>query len=130
MVCILDSTVNFKEMHKLKLYAVYKGELTFSFMGSNEKASKGSCCSKGSCLERGRVLLPLSCEECSAWTRPLLPLSCEECSVHCAANCISHTLCFKQTRSCFSKNILFFSFHTLNIFLLSTLVYIFNLQCW
>lgn len=76
------------------------------------------------------VLLPLSCEECSAWTRSLLPLSCEECSVHCVANYISHTLCFKQTRSCFSKNILFFSFHTLNIFLLSTLVYVFNLQCW
>lgn len=40
MVCILDSTVNFKEMHKLKRYAVCKGEMAFSFMGSNERQGK------------------------------------------------------------------------------------------
>lgn len=42
MVCILDSTVNFKEMHKLKLYAVCKGEMTFSFMGGKEKAREAA----------------------------------------------------------------------------------------
>lgn len=32
MVCILNSTINFKELHKLKLYAACKGEIIFSFM--------------------------------------------------------------------------------------------------
>lgn len=54
MVCILDSTVNFKEMHKLKLYAVCKGEMAFSFMGGKEKVREGK--------------LPRT-----AWARSLLP---------------------------------------------------------
>lgn len=37
MVCVLDSTGNFKEMHKLKLYAVCKGEMTFSFMAVTKR---------------------------------------------------------------------------------------------
>lgn len=45
-VCVLDSTVNFKEMHKLKLYALCKGEMTFSFMGGNEKARGAAVASK------------------------------------------------------------------------------------
>lgn len=43
-VCVLDSTVNFKEMHKLKLRSV-KGEMT-SFMGGNEKARGAAVASK------------------------------------------------------------------------------------
>lgn len=37
MVCVLDSTGNFKEMHKLKLYAVCKGGMTFSFMAVTKR---------------------------------------------------------------------------------------------
>lgn len=45
MVCILDSTINFKEMHKLKLYAGYKGKIIFSFM-ERQKARKTAVASK------------------------------------------------------------------------------------
>lgn len=45
MVCILDSTINLKEMHKLKLYAVCKGKIIFSFI-ERQKASRTAVASE------------------------------------------------------------------------------------
>lgn len=54
-----------------------------------------------------------------------------ELFVFCPLHCKLHIpyLGSRQTRARFSKNI-YFSFHTLNVFLLSSLIYVdFNLQC-